>query len=139
MILSYTLPNAETLICSDLKKHSLRKDPKNRWKKGRFIQHSTGVRTNHYRCFYVNVCSGVEQIAIMYDGEGSPNAVIVEGQILSCDEIAAMALNDGFFCEDDFWDWFRKDSTLVTANGKSSRVWVGKIIHWTDLRYGKKG
>lgn len=100
--------------------HTLRRDPHNRWKKGRTIHFATGVRTKKYMCFEKGICTGIQICQIKYIK--SYITITVDGKKLSDSETSQLARNDGFESIDDFANWFTHNQTL-------------KIIHWTDFRY----
>lgn len=128
MNLGYTLPNAEVLIKSGVKIHTLREDPKDKWFADKKIHHCTGVRTKKYRCFLQNVCKSIQGIVIYNEATlFAPIQVIVNDRELSLQEINVLAVNDGFNSTKEFIKWFFKK--------KGRKKWVGKIIHWTDKRY----
>ena len=111
------------LIMKEIKIHSIREDTHRRWYKGRKIHFATGVRTWHYNQFHEGKCTGTEHIAIFWF-ERVPVVYIGEAAFPStANQVALLAKNDGFDSTEDFFKWFNKDFN-------------GKIIHWTDFRYG---
>jgi len=129
MDLNYTLPNAEELILSGIKKHTLRRDPKRRWRAGMVIQHVLFARTKKRRCFSAGVCNGVEEVAIKFNGD-TVEAMVIEERLMDCETIEILVKNDGFSSLQDFVKWF-------SPAHDEDRVWRGRIIHYTSLRYGK--
>lgn len=127
-------------IIHGIKKHSLRRDPKNRWKPGLKIQHAHGVRTKDYMQFFKGECKSIQLIKIekndgvLKDDDYVYREVIkgvefimgfkvtVDNKVLSHETIAILATNDGFDSITDFFDWFWDG-------------FDGKIIHFTDLKY----
>lgn len=110
--------NFEDKIKKGVKLHTIRRDEKGRWKEGRKIHFATDTRTNNYNCFKEGICNGIQIIRII------DRSVHVDGLKLKEDEIQYLSDNDGFDSIDDFWHWFDQYSPFV-----------GKIIHWTDLKY----
>lgn len=118
-------------IGAKTKVHSIREDKHNRWHAGMRIHMATGVRTKGYCCFNdKDECKSTQRIEIKYINKsmGVP-VIIIDGREhwFVEDErdrrvILALANNDGFDTIRDFCKWFDRD-------------FVGKIIHWTDLRY----
>ena len=122
-------------IINGHKKHTIRVDEHDRWRKGRRINHCHGVRTKCFDNFYNNDCNGIQTIEIIwYRSTFFLSKVIVyvdcnkigyfypERIDLTDKKVIELALNDGFDSVVDFFKWFDKD-------------FEGKIIHWTDLRY----
>lgn len=110
--------NFRSKILDGTKLHTIRWDVKNRWYKGRKIHFSTGARTLNYECFKEGICTGTQQIEIL------GREVWVDNQWLSEDMVHELAINDGFDNIEDFWAWFDQYSPFL-----------GKIIHWTNIRY----
>lgn len=115
------------------KRHTIRKDEKNRWKAGMNIHFVINNRSkNEFRFAPVVDCRSVQKIEIEYliDLEifksspllPRPISVEVDERTLDANEIQTLAQNDGFDSVEDFFEWFNTDFT-------------GKIIHWTDLKY----
>jgi len=115
------------------KKHTIRTDASNRWKKDREIQFATGVRTKNYVHHLSGLCTGTQKIVITHRTGWA--GVFIDnkpfGEILhhGLDDIyeyhdclLTLAKNDGFDSIESFFKWFNKG-------------YKGKIIHWTDFRY----
>jgi len=110
-------------ILSGKKIHTIREDAHNRWKVGMKMHMATGVRTKNYHQFDAKICKSIQKIEIIKTGYYLEEAmVLIDGILLNEKEIQQLALNDGFNSLVDFLMWFE--------NG-----FVGKIIHWTDLKY----
>ena len=125
MIITYSQDSFVEDIKAQVKIHTIRADPKRRWKVGMSIQHWRGnprnVRQNPYH-FYNGICKGVQKIQILNifdDREG----VRIDGVMLNDEQIEMLAKNDGFKTVDDFWNWFGMND------------FEGVIIHFTDLKY----
>lgn len=128
MILAFKPPFSAPILTGQ-KIHSIRKDPKGRWKRGRKIHCANYVRTPHQRTFYETQCTGVEPIEIFHHeikiGDKPPIpdvSVMVGGFPLFGDALEELAYNDGFDSAADFLAFFDKD-------------FKGVIVHWTDYRY----
>jgi len=110
-------------ILAGIKIHTIRQDRNNRWQAGRVIHFATGVRTPNYDCFMIDECVSVQKISIKYSSNPfwTPQ-VTVDGENLSANDLQLLASWDGFPSVAEFFEWFDKD-------------FVGKLIHWTDLKY----
>lgn len=119
----YRPSDFEQKILSDSKIHTIRDDPKNRWKEGNKIHFATGVRSSKYNCFKEGICSGVQTIKIINSSEYMNDAkIFVDDRELLMDEKIELVHNDGFSCLVEFFMYFDAD-------------FEGKLIHWTDKRY----
>jgi hypothetical protein len=130
MILGFK-PQFVEPILKGTKKHTIRKDEKNRWKVGRKIDMATGVRTKKYNKFAENTCTGIQTIEIKwwnptpdYPHRSSSVQVFIDGRNISHNDkiLDKLVKNDGFDTRKEFFDWFSENYT-------------GKIIHWTKLKY----
>lgn len=63
-------------------------------------------------------CISTQLIVINSNGRN----ITVSGKSLGDEEIEKLISNDGFDSENEFWDYFKTP-------------FIGKIIHWTELRY----
>jgi len=114
-------------IKNGTKLHSIREDKHGRWNIGRTIHMATGVRTTLYNQFDTGMCISIQKIEIVWHecidpGEGKLFEVYVDGKVLNLAQLLQLSKNDGFKSLSHFKEWFNKD-------------FIGKIIHWTDLRY----
>lgn len=100
------------------KLHTIRQDKSDRWHTGQLIHFARGARTKKYLCFANGSVQSTQKITI----NSSIASVAIDGRELSSEEIAQLAINDGFDCIADFLRFFNKPFT-------------GKLIHWTVLRY----
>ena len=115
----------ELKILRGAKIHTIREDPKNRWKEGRKIHFATGVRSLHYNWFKEGVCKSVQEVLIHADPKSASFGTIeVDGRLLDSSETEYFINNDGFENVEDFWWWFEPYGTFK-----------GRVIHWTDLEY----
>ena len=107
--------------------HTIRKDPKVRWKVGNKIHFIINNRTkNRFQFAPVLEVKAVQKIEIVY-GKTLEDGIIVDayvdGKLLYyAEELQELAQNDGFDTIDDFFAYFSEDFT-------------GIIIHWTDKIY----
>jgi len=128
MLVGYK-PQFHSKILDGTKKHTIRTDAHDRWHAGMIMHQSAGVRTKQYKLLRLDTCTGTQKIIIRH----------INNEIIVCidDEIfydttsvnyakisrmSKLAFNDGFDSIDAFFNWFNTD-------------YIGKIIHWTDLRY----
>lgn len=120
-------------ILNGTKIHTIREDKHDRWKPGKVIHMSTGVRTKWYNCFKKDMCRNIQKIRIVhwhntvhvyiddwFFGEAFHNK-LYDIQTYS-PNLKKLARNDGFDSVSDFFKWFNHD-------------FEGKIIHWTDFEY----
>lgn len=107
----------------DKKLHTIRKDKSNRWLPGTLIHFVIHNRTKkRFQFSPVVPCVSVQSIVIK-NFFNDKHSVIIDGRMLSDNEIITLALNDGFDTVQDFWEYFTE------ADFK------GKLIHWTSLTY----
>ena len=136
MLLTYSKDRFVDAIKSGTKIHTLREDPKKRWKPGMSIQHWRGnprnTKSKPYQ-FLVGQCKGVQEIRIE---RTDPCAAFMNGIALLIKDdsggewlmdhhLLRVVKNDGLTME-EFREWFVPES---------SPVWEGRIIHFTDLKY----
>lgn len=110
------------------KLHTIRKDTSNRWKAGNDIHFCINVRTkNQFQFAPIVKCVSTQKIFIDYneasvDWFGLEPVVSIDDKILSEEEVEILAKNDGFDSVETFLEYFNTD-------------FIGKIIHWTNLKY----
>lgn len=109
------------------KLHTFREDKNNRWKAGNLIHFNIYTRTkNQLKFAPVLKCISTQKIEIIWtnsDGFHLPIPIVyVNNRWMIGDELTQLIHNDGFNSIDEFCAYFNTD-------------FVGKIIHWTDLRY----
>ena len=108
------------------KLHTIRSDPKNRWKAGNKIHFVINNRTkDRFQFAPVLECKSVQNIRIRHSLIPYPPGVFVGDNLmyrLAPEEIEDLARNDGFNSVEDFFKWFDKD-------------FDGKIIHWHENKY----
>ena len=114
--------------------HTIREDKNDRWKAGRKMHLSTGVRTSEMKIFAEKVCVSVQSIEfrwkIITDTNQMPDKFSLQIFIDKKDvtnkiNLASLAKADGFDTFFDFIQWEAWDK----------KHFKGKIIHWTDKRY----
>lgn len=106
-------------IATKQKTHTIREDKNNRWQAGVKIDFFINPRTkNMFRFAPVLPVVSIQFISI----KPAIKEVCIDGHYLSSSEKVQVAQNDGFDTIEDFFAYFNTD-------------FVGKIIHWTDLRY----
>lgn len=120
------------------KLHTIREDKSNRWKAGNDIHFVINNRTkNRLQFAPIIKCKGTQYISIIYiddypivylgDTQESCMPFYWENPYDSEDgygveQMKELAMNDGFNSIEDFFKYFDSD-------------FIGKIIHWTDLKY----
>ena len=105
--------------------HTIRHDPKGRWKIGDKIHFIINPRAkNRFQFAPILDVKAVQKIEIFHDilKIGKPYIQIDKTVLISQNDILQFAQNDGFDCVEDFFAYFSKDFT-------------GVIIHWTDKKY----
>ncbi|MCH4824278.1 hypothetical protein ML462_13970 [Gramella lutea] len=116
------------------KLHTIREDKGDNWKAGRDIHFVINNRSkNRYQFAPVITAVSIQKIEIKYIplskplGEMRPFVKIDDKLIFGIDgyddgRMTELAINDGFDSKEDFFAWFNAD-------------FIGKIIHWTNLKY----
>ncbi|MFH0865770.1 MAG: hypothetical protein V1904_06220, partial [Bacteroidota bacterium] len=126
MILTFSRDSFVESIKSGVKKHTIREDKYNRWKKGRKIQFWRGnprnIKANPYQ-FGEGICSNVASIAIFPDKNKiqisyDNNDLLILKKEQSLNDLA---VNDGFESWGEMKKWFNKN-------------FIGKIIFWTKFK-----
>lgn len=127
MLLTYSKERFVFDIQSGRKIHTLREDPKKRWKVGMSIQHWFGNPRNvskHPYKFLDGECMNIEEVIIERTRRDDIR-VEIAGVQLSDASIKLLAKNDGLTFR-EFALWF--------VPPKAPR-WEGRIIHFTDYFY----
>jgi hypothetical protein len=119
-------------INSGFKKHTLREDPKKRWRKGLSIEMVTGSRFKPNIFNEKHECLGVQEVEIelRHDDNfplGFELEIIVDGEELRGIELIKFIQNDGFDSLSNFAKWFFPDY-------KEGKINL-RCIHWTELMY----
>lgn len=123
--------------------HTLRTDPKNRWKADMPIHFVIHNRTkNRFQFAPITKCVSVQKVVIKWNClnesfyspldsmnkvkhillDGNSVSLQIDNKRLNIGEISNLATNDGFPSLEAFFDYFNTD-------------FEGKIIHWTDRKY----
>lgn len=118
--------NFEEKILNLTKRHTIREDKTNRWKKGNLIHLSVGVRTKDYRCFLKQACIEVQKIHMIWIAKKGLDVYVNAGQ-LDKETVDLLIENDGL-TPTQFLQWFGFDDS-------GNKEFKGKIIHWTNLKY----
>lgn len=140
MLLTFSKDRFVDQIKSGIKIHTIREDKHRRWKNGTAIDFWRGNPRNvrgkiRPFKFGAKLCTGTEEIIIRRTeiGESQRHGLVVMvlskdgSRHLSDNDIEKLAINDGLTVE-ELRDWFVPDS---------SPNFMGRIIHWTDVRYSK--
>ena len=130
-----SVPGLKDYKVGDLpaKLHTIRKDEKDHWREGRDIHMVIHNRTpNRLQFAPVVKCVSVQKIEIKeFLMTSTLDCVVVADRIfkvkiddrwLAADDIQRLSINDGFETIDDLIWYFNGD-------------FIGKIIHWTKLKY----
>lgn len=115
--------------------HTIRKDEKDRWEKGKIIDFFINARQKNMFRFAPKIpVVSTQEIRIVYSEfriNGKPallpavwidNKLVYDYAGVLTGEMLKIANNDGFDSVVDFFAYFSEDFT-------------GKIIHWTDFKY----
>lgn len=129
MILSFKKQFVEP-IKTGRKIHTIRKDPSRRWKRGKNIHFSTGVRTKKYECFGNGECKSTQTVFMTYAYNDLIEISIDGAELFDYKERLEFAQNDGFDTWEDFFNWFYP---IIQAD--PNKEFSARLIHWTDKRY----
>ena len=104
------------------KLHTMRRDENDRWKAGNDIHFYINSRTpEQFQFAPVIPCVSTQKVEIKH--VYPHRYIFIDGRYISdFTEKHKLAINDGFDSVEDFLAYFNSD-------------WVGKLIHWTDLKY----
>lgn len=102
--------------------HTIRRDPKRRWKPGRKIDMCVGSRFKPV-VFNSDECKSIQYIVIEWTNDSILPAVFIDGKEILGRKLIELARNDGFETLSDFCRWFSETETDTI------------IIHWTDFKY----
>lgn len=113
------------------KLHTIRKDEKNRWKKGVLIDFFINARQKNMFRFAPRVpVVSTQTIYMTYAFDNIIEITIGGKYIYDFKEKEQLAINDGFDSYKEFFDYF-----YPIIKSSENEFYKGKIIHWTDLRY----
>lgn len=113
------LPQFVAPILANKKPHTVRRDVENKMIPGKTLHL---VHAQGYRRFAVRKVVSTQKFEVCFTGK--QYAVLIDDRELSKPEFIEFALADGFKSFAEFEAFFNKN-------------YLGKIIHWTPLRYGK--
>lgn len=122
--------------------HTIRKDEKERWEKGKQIDFFINARTqNMFRFSPPIPVIDTQEIFMTRRGSMLEITIARIGSYIGGDDFyldafqqGELSVNDGFDNYEDFRNYFME---LIEENGKATgNYWFkGKIIHWTNLYY----
>lgn len=122
----------EEQIKGDVKIHTLREDPHDRWKVGRTIHHVVGNRTSQRRQFALGQCKSTQKVVIHFNplkGKTNDLNIYVDDVLLSRAETIDFINNDGFLTDEKLFI----RHFLPQAN--ESGILERKLINFTNFRY----
>lgn len=113
------------------KKHTIREDKQDRWKKGNKIDFFINVRKKDmFRFAPVLTVVSTQSVTMSYAYDEIIEISINGKQLHDWNEILKFVHNDGFDNWPDFFNYFYP---IIKAT--EDNWFEGKIIHWTDLKY----
>ena len=113
------------------KLHTIRTDKKNRWKKGVLIDFFINARQKNTFRFAPRIpVLATQEIYMTYAFNDIIEITIGGRYIYDFKEKEQLAINDGFDSYDEFFNYF-----YPIIKSSENDFYMGKIIHWTDLRY----
>ncbi|WP_420582060.1 hypothetical protein [Reichenbachiella sp.] len=122
-------PEYPDLDTPNEKTHTIREDPKNRWKVGSKIHFLIGNQTpKRFQFAPVLEVKAIQEIYIRYHWGLH---LKVNGKDLTSSKQELLARQDGFENLDHMLDWFFPGRN----NEDYDKTFTGKIIHWTDFKY----
>ncbi|WP_281233484.1 hypothetical protein [Flavobacterium gelatinilyticum] len=141
-LIAYNRFRTESSICNTIdewdipktsypKIHTVREDPKGRWKKGNNIDFFINVRKKDmFRFAPVLPVVSTQSVAMSYLYNDIIEISINGRQLHDWKEILQFIHNDGFDNLKDFFDYFYPLIAVTKDNW-----YEAKIIHWTDFKY----
>jgi hypothetical protein len=106
--------------------HTIRKNEKNRWKKGVMIDFYINARQKNMFQFAPRIPLIGKQRIFMTFIQGRFE-VSIEDKYMYYPEIEKLAINDGFDCYEDFRDYFVAEMI--------EDCYAGYVLHWTAFKY----
>ena len=110
------------------KLHTIRKDDKQRWKRGTKIDFFINCRQKDMFRFAPQLPVISTQRVFMTYAYNDIIEISVNGNYIN--DRKQFAINDGFDTYEDFFNYF-----YSIIKKSEHEAFSGKIIHWTDLRY----
>lgn len=126
-------PNMNFYVKSKCKPklHTLREDPKDRWKAGNKIDFFINVRKkNMFRFAPVLPVVSTQKVYMSYRYNDLIQISVGNKELFGYQERLEFAINDGFDSWEDFFHYFYPQIKATEDN--FLRL---KLIHWTDKRY----
>lgn len=105
-----------------VKIHSMRMDPKKRWRVGMKIQLAYYEAKMKYQLIKEVEVVSIQDVVIKWYEESCAPVVKIDGRTLWIAEIIVLSLNDGFDNVKDFYNYFNMSG-------------VFRLIHWTSFAY----
>lgn len=113
------------------KLHTIREDKNNRWEVGTMIDFFINVRKKDMFRFAPKVPVVSTQEVLMTYYHSDVIQISIDGrELFSYTERLEFAINDGFDCWEDFFNFFYPKIKLA-----KKECYTVKLIHWTDLKY----
>lgn len=122
MILSFSMPQFESLIKENIKIHTIRKDKNNRWKVGNSIQFWNGnPRNTHSKKKPYQFGIGVVERVLPIEILPLHNKIIIENLCFEKENLEFVATNDGF----ESW---------IEMKTFFNEPFKGKLIIWKEFK-----
>ncbi|WP_348814086.1 hypothetical protein [Flavobacterium maritimum] len=113
------------------KLHTLRDDLNDRWHVGMMIDFFINVRTKKMFRFAPKLSVLSTQEVFMTYAYSDLIQISIDGrELFSYTERLEFAINDGFDCWEDFFNYF-----YPKIKAAKKECYKPKLIHWTDLKY----
>lgn len=113
------------------KLHTLRDDLNDRWQTGMMIDFFINVRTKKMFRFAPKLpVVSTQEVFMTYTHSDLIQISIDDRELFSYTERLEFAINDGFDCWEDFFNFF-----YPKIKAAEKECYKPKLIHWTDLKY----
>lgn len=111
--------------------HTIREDLNDRWQDGMMIDFFINVRTKKMFRFAPRIpVMSTQEVFMTYKHSDIIQISIDGRELFSYTERLEFAINDGFDCWEDFFNFFYPKIKAATKE-----FYKPKLIHWTDLKY----
>lgn len=111
--------------------HTIREDKNNRWKAGVTIDFFINTRQKNMFRFAPKIpVVSTQDVLMTYYHSDVIQISIDDRELFSYTERLEFAINDGFDCWEDFFQYFYPK--ITASNQKNYKA---KIIHWTHFKY----